>query len=144
MMTEAQSDRTKPFWKSGPAAVISGDPAQLCRRVVTIERLEELALRARQVLAELGYTNIEFRFGDGTLGCPELGPYDGILVTAAAPSIPEPLYEQLKPGGRLIVPVGDEFGQRLLSVEKHEPDPYVVDLGGCRFVKLIGEAGWPG
>jgi protein-L-isoaspartate(D-aspartate) O-methyltransferase len=121
------------------AAILS----QLCQRVVTIERIEELAARARQALAEQGHTNIEFRYGDGTLGCPELGPYDGILVTAAAPRIPEPLYEQLKPGGRLIVPVGDEFAQRLLSIEKRDPEPRVIDLGGCRFVKLIGQAGWP-
>jgi len=118
--------------------------AKLCRRVVTIERLEELSLRAQRALTDLGYTNIEFRVGDGTLGCPELGPYDGILVTAAAPSIPEPLYMQLKPGGRLIVPVGDEYSQSLLSVERRDPEPRIVDLGGCRFVKLIGKAGWPG
>ena len=117
--------------------------AKLCRKVVTIERLEELSLRAQRALTDLGYTNIEFRVGDGTLGCPELGPYDGILVTAAAPSIPEPLYMQLKPGGRLIVPVGDEYSQSLLSVERRDPEPRIVDLGGCRFVKLIGKAGWP-
>jgi len=68
---------------------------------------------------------------------------DGILVTAAAPSIPQPLYMQLKPGGRLIVPVGDEYSQSLLSVERRDPEPRIVDLGGCRFVKLIGKAGWP-
>ncbi len=121
------------------AAILS----QLCKKVVTIERLEELSQRARQALAAQGYTNIEFRVGDGTLGCPELGPYDGILVTAAAPQVPQPLYEQLKVGGRMIVPVGDESLQELLLVTREEKKPNVRNLGGCRFVKLIGEAGWP-
>ena len=118
--------------------------AQLCGKVVTIERLDELSRRAQRVLADLGFENIEFRIGDGTLGCPERGPYDGILVTAAAPHIPEPLYEQLKPTGRMIIPVGDELSQSLLVVERGNGRPVTRELCGCRFVKLIGRAGWPG
>ena len=118
--------------------------AQLCREVVTMERIEELSLPAQRVLGDLELTNIEFRIGDGTLGCPERAPYEGIVVTAAAPRIPEPLYKQLVPGGRLVVPVGDEQLQTLLQVERREPDPIVEEVCGCRFVKLIGAAGWPG
>lgn len=118
--------------------------AQLCAEVVTIERLPELSETARKILAEEGFTNIRFRDGDGTLGWPEFAPYDGILVTAAAPAVPEPLFEQLKPGGRMIIPVGDEDSQRLLCIEKQaNGDAWSRELCGCRFVKLIGESGWP-
>ena len=117
--------------------------AQLCREVVTIERLDELALPAQRVLADLGLTNIEFRIGDGTLGCPERAPYDGIIVTAAAPEIPAPLYRQLASGGRMVIPVGDEHLQSLLVVTKREEQAEIREVCGCRFVKLIGDAGWP-
>ena len=116
--------------------------AKLCRRLVTVERLPGLAQPAEERLAQLGYTNIEFRVGDGSLGCPEFAPYEGIIVTAAAPRVPEPLYEQLTPSGRLVIPVGDEFLQQLQLVEKRDPNPRVEILCDCRFVKLIGEAGW--
>lgn len=116
--------------------------AQLCKRVVTIERFAELSLAAQQVLAELGYENIEFRTGDGTLGCPEEAPFDGIIVTAAAPEIPRPLYDQLKEQGRLVIPVGDEYMQTLQVVIRAHPEPVIRDVCDCRFVKLIGEAGW--
>jgi protein-L-isoaspartate(D-aspartate) O-methyltransferase len=116
--------------------------AQLCRSVVTIERIESLSLAAREVLAELGYQNITFVVGDGTLGNRGHAPYDRIIVTASAPSIPDPLYEQLTPGGRLIAPIGDDCTQELLLVEKTGSGPKTSLLCGCRFVKLIGEAGW--
>jgi len=116
--------------------------ARLARRVVTIERIERLAERARQVLSELGVTNVEFLVGDGTLGNPERGPYDRVIVTASAPAIPEPLYEQLKPGGLIVAPVGDESSQELMVVEKTPAGPRLTPLCGCRFVKLIGKAGW--
>lgn len=121
------------------AAVVS----KLCRELVTIERLPSLADDARTLLESLGITNIAYRIGDGTLGCAELAPYDGILVTAAAPRIPEPLYEQLAPFGRLIVPVGSDEHQELLRVVRGEGGPVLDELCGCRFVKLIGAAGWP-
>lgn len=120
------------------AAILS----QLCGKVVTIERIEALSKQARHVLDQLGITNIEFLVGDGTLGNAERGPYDRVIVTACAPSVPEPLYAQLKLGGRLIAPVGDESMQELVAVEKTESGPQVTPLCGCRFVKLIGQAGW--
>jgi protein-L-isoaspartate(D-aspartate) O-methyltransferase len=117
--------------------------APLCRKVVTIDRIEDLSRSARYVLNELGINNVEFLIGDGTLGNPERGPYDRIIVTASAPDVPKPLYEQLAPGGRLVVPVGDESQQDLIVVEKTESGPRTTPLCACRFVKLIGQAGWP-
>jgi protein-L-isoaspartate(D-aspartate) O-methyltransferase len=116
--------------------------ARLARRVVTIERLERLSERARGLLSELGVGNVEFFVGDGTLGNPERGPYDRVIVTASAPAIPEPLYEQLKPGGLIVAPVGDESSQELVVLEKTPAGPRFTPLCGCRFVKLIGKAGW--
>jgi protein-L-isoaspartate(D-aspartate) O-methyltransferase len=116
--------------------------ARLARRVVTIERLERLSERARGVLSELGVSNVEFFVGDGTLGNPERGPYDRVIVTASAPAIPETLYEQLKPGGLIVAPVGDESSQELVVLEKTPAGPRFTPLCGCRFVKLIGKAGW--
>ena len=117
--------------------------AQLCRKVVTIERLRELSEEAQTTLTELGHTNIDFWVGDGTLGCPSRAPFDGITVTAAAPEVPSPLYNQLKPGGRLVIPVGDASAQTLIVVTRQETGPLVRNVCGCRFVKLIGAAGWP-
>lgn len=120
------------------AAVLS----QLCRRVVTVERLRRLSEPTQILLQELNISNVTFYVGDGTLGCPDLAPYDGILVTAAAPEIPAPLFEQLKEGGRLIIPVGSTESQSLLRVHKKNNRPLSESLCECRFVKLIGEAGW--
>ncbi len=116
--------------------------ARLCDSVVTIERIESLSFEARKVLAEMGLHNIIFLVGDGTLGNREHAPYDRIIVTASSPSIPEPLYEQLALGGRLIAPIGDESTRELVLVEKTASGPKSSLLCGCRFVKLIGEAGW--
>jgi len=117
--------------------------SQLCREVVTVDRLAKLSQSAQTVLAKLEYHNIEFHIGDGTFGCPQRAPYDAVIVTAAAPSLPAPLYEQLKPRGRLIIPVGDAQVQTLILVTKEGPKPQVRSVCGCRFVKLIGKAGWP-
>ncbi|MEX0716847.1 MAG: protein-L-isoaspartate(D-aspartate) O-methyltransferase [Planctomycetaceae bacterium] len=116
----------------------------LCRHVVTIERREALQQAARILLDEIGCENIEYAVGDGTLGYPERAPYDGILVTAAAPVIPRPLFDQLADGGRLVVPVGDEFAQELQLVRREGDGAVAEKLCDCRFVKLIGAAGWPG
>lgn len=117
--------------------------AQLCAKMVTIERFPELSRTARSVLNDLGLHNIEYHVGDGSLGYPERAPYDGIIVTAASPDVPAPLYDQLRMGGRLVIPVGDQFTQVLQVIVKETDGPVSESLGGCRFVKLIGEAGWP-
>ncbi|MDO8445878.1 MAG: protein-L-isoaspartate(D-aspartate) O-methyltransferase [Deltaproteobacteria bacterium] len=116
--------------------------AELCHKVFSIERISSLAGRARKVLDKLGYGNVVVRIGDGTLGWKEEAPFDAIIVTAGAPEIPQPLTEQLKIGGRLVIPAGGEFMQSLIRVRKTENGIEKEDLGGCRFVKLIGEHGW--
>lgn len=116
--------------------------AELCHKVFSIERISSLAGRARKVLDKLGYGNVVVRIGDGTLGWKEEAPFDAIIVTAGAPEIPQPLTEQLKIGGRLVIPVGGEFMQSLIRVRKTEKGIEKEDMGGCRFVKLIGEHGW--
>lgn len=117
--------------------------AQLCRELVTIERIPELSRRARRVLLDLGFQNIEFEVSNGTIGHPSGGPYDGIIITAAAPELPEILFEQLTPQGRMVVPVGDEQLQSLLLISSGPSGRVVTELCGCRFVKLIGQSGWP-
>jgi len=111
--------------------------------VYTIERYEDMAIRADSIFRELDYTNIKVRVGDGTKGWPEEAPFDRIQVTAAAPGIPVSLCEQLKPDGILIIPVGDRFGQELIRIRR-TPDGFYVEekLGAVRFVPLVGEEGW--
>jgi protein-L-isoaspartate(D-aspartate) O-methyltransferase len=116
--------------------------ARLAGRVVTIERQSPLSSTARPLLKELGYRNIEFFIGDGTLGWPDAAPYDAILVTAAAPRVPEALWSQLDEGGRLVIPVGPESGQELLQIVRQGEERDMRVLCDCRFVKLIGEQGW--
>jgi len=117
--------------------------AQLASRVVTVERLRELSDAAQARLAALGVENVEFEVGDGTLGWPAGAPYDAILVTAGAPRLPQPLYDQLRPGGRLVIPIGDACVQTLETIHRGPGGPEVVRHGGCRFVPLLGAAGWP-
>ena len=116
--------------------------AEIAYRVYTIERIHSLLIRARRIFDELHYHNIITRLGDGTKGWPEEAPYDGIIITAGAPRIPDALIAQLAPGGRMIVPVGDQHSQELVKVFKDEKGIHRTNLGGCRFVKLIGEHGW--
>ena len=119
--------------------------AELATKVYSVERIRGLADRARAILEELGYYNVLIRVGDGTLGWREEGPFDAVLVTAAAPEVPAPLVEQLKAGGRLVIPVGGSTAQVLKCLVK-EPDGLVreSELVGCVFVKLVGEQGWQG
>ena len=119
--------------------------AELADRVFTIERIAALAQRARKLLESLHYYNVVIRVGDGTYGWREESPFDAILVSAGAPSIPRTLVEQLAVGGRLVIPVGGRYTQNLVKLTRLSADPDDVqkeDLGGCRFVSLIGEHGW--
>lgn len=117
--------------------------AELAKEVYTIERLPSLAHSAEQVLKKLGYKNVKVIVADGTLGWPPQAPYDAIMVTAGAPQVPQPLVEQLALGGRLVIPVGDRYSQNLTRIRRTwQGDLKTEYLGGCRFVKLIGEHGW--
>ena len=120
------------------AAVLS----RLARQVYTIERIEELAGRARQALKDLGYENIQFRIGDGSCGWPEAGPYDAIIVTAAAPEVPPPLIDQLAPGASLVAPVGSTGYQDLVRLVKRGGRTHSEHLTPVAFVPLVGEHGW--
>ena len=116
--------------------------AEVAKAVFSIERILALTLRARKLLEDLGYGNAEIKFSDGTQGWVEESPFDGIIVTAGAPDVPQPLVDQLAMGGRLVIPVGDAYVQDLLRITKTEEGIRREDLGGCRFVKLIGRYGW--
>ena len=116
--------------------------AELAREVVTIERIPELAERARRTLTEAGYGRVEVHVGDGTLGVPERAPFDGIAVAAAAPEVPEALYAQLAPGGRIVVPVGSRHDQWLEVVVRGEHGPETRRTVPCRFVPLLGSEGF--
>jgi len=116
--------------------------AELSEKVYTVERIRSLLVKSRNILAELGYNNILFKAFDGTLGWKEYEPYDAIMVTAGAPNVPQPLLEQLSEGGRLIIPVGNRFSQELIKMTKKRGRYIQKNLGGCRFVDLIGVHGW--
>ena len=118
--------------------------AELAAQVFSIDRMGDLASRAKALLDSLGYKNLQIRVGDGTLGWPEEMPFDGIIVTAGAPKVPRPLTEQLALGGRLVIPVGDVWSQTLTCVRKTESGLKFEYHGGCRFVRLIGKYGWNG
>jgi protein-L-isoaspartate(D-aspartate) O-methyltransferase len=119
--------------------------AKLADRVFSIERVATLAARARKILDQLNCYNVAIRVGDGSYGWKEEAPFDAIITTAAVPSIPGHLVDQLAPGGRLVVPVGSRDMQTLYKLTRSEENPDEIkkeDLGGCRFVSLIGESGW--
>jgi protein-L-isoaspartate(D-aspartate) O-methyltransferase len=120
------------------AAILAG----LAQEVVTVECIPELAESARQVLENLGYSNIEVHISGRTLGWPEEAPYDAVIVSAGAPSVPKILLEQLAWNGRLVIPVGSRWQQELLRVTKLRKRNRIENLGGCYFVPLIGEGAW--
>ncbi len=119
--------------------------AELAGHVFSIERIASLATGARKILDFLNYFNVAIRVGDGTYGWREEAPFEGIIVTAGAPKIPDILVEQLAVGGRLVIPVGGRISQELFRVTRLSDDAADIkkeSLGGCRFVDLIGEHGW--
>lgn len=116
--------------------------AELAKEVNSIERFQVLAKRSQDLLLELGYKNIKIKTGDGTLGWQEYAPYDAIIITAAAPKIPQPLIEQLKPEGLMVLPIGAGLSQSLTLVQKINAKLKFRELCSCTFVPLIGEYGW--
>ena len=116
--------------------------AELAYRVYTVERNRTLYEKARKTIEKLGYYNIICRYGDGTLGWKEESPFDAIMVTAGAPEIPGPLVDQLSIGGRMVIPVGSTSSQMMIKLYRDEQGIHETELGGCRFVKLIGQRGW--
>jgi protein-L-isoaspartate(D-aspartate) O-methyltransferase len=117
--------------------------SHLADRVISVERIPSLASRARSALDACGVSNVVVFLGDGTRGWPAEAPYDAIVVTAAAPSVPEPLLNQLAPGGRLVGPFGERDEQALLRITRRPDGKFQREkLGSCRFVDLVGEHGW--
>ncbi len=116
--------------------------SHLAAQVVRVERVPELAARAGRLLAELGYANVSAYVANETLGWPQEGPYDAIVVTAAAPRVPHELVAQLTPGGRMVVPVGSRGAQELVRVVNSPEGPALTNLGPCRFVPLLGPGAW--
>lgn len=116
--------------------------AELADEVYTTERISVLSKNAQRVLQKLGYTNIKLKVGDGSLGWEEFAPYDGIIVTCAAPSAPEPLKKQLKENGRLAIPIGGSFSQNLTVIRKQKGVLVEEEICGCVFVPLVGKYGW--
>jgi protein-L-isoaspartate(D-aspartate) O-methyltransferase len=118
--------------------------AEIVFRVYTIEKIHSLYLSTRKLFDKLRYHNIVTKYSDGTSGWSDESPFDGIIVTAGAPRIPKPLVNQLAVGGRMVIPVGDRYSQELIKLYKDEHGIHKTNLGGCRFVKLVGEYGWKG
>ena len=125
---------------SGYAAAVL---AELAAEVVTIERLPELAERARKALVAGGYERVDVRVGDGSKGVPDRAPFDAIAVAAAAPRLPPSLYEQLASGGRIVLPVGALHNQRLVLVVRTPSGPSERRSLACRYVPLVGAEGFP-
>ncbi|HKQ47716.1 MAG TPA: protein-L-isoaspartate(D-aspartate) O-methyltransferase [Phycisphaerae bacterium] len=117
--------------------------ARLAAQVYSIERIESLSAAAQRVLARLGVANVSFRVGDGTLGWPEAAPFDRIMVTAAAPKLVDPLVAQLAEGGRMVIPLGEDAAQQLVTIERAGVTTIERPLIPVRFVRLIGASGHP-
>jgi protein-L-isoaspartate(D-aspartate) O-methyltransferase len=116
--------------------------AELCEKVYTVERIKLLADRARATLDRLGYRSVAIKVYDGTYGWKEMAPFDAIMVTAGSPDVPAPLLDQLKDGGRMVIPVGDRYGQTLLKIVKTPEGAVIQPSIPCVFVPLIGNHGW--
>jgi len=116
--------------------------AEIVFRVYSVERIHSLFVKSRKLFDNLNYHNIVTKYSDGTSGWAEESPFDGIIVTAGAPEIPNLLVSQLAVGGRMVIPVGDRYSQDLVKLYKNEQGIHKTNLGGCRFVKLVGEYGW--
>ena len=116
--------------------------AELAEKIYSIERIRTLSVKAQRILDDLGYFNVVLKVGDGTMGLKEEEPFDGIMVTAGSPDVPQPLVDQLAMGGRLVVPVGDRYTQSLIKIVRAKEGITKTDLGGCRFVNLLGTHGW--
>ena len=144
MMTHAlelkESDRVLEVGTGSgyQAAVLS----LLAGQVLSVERIPALADRARGLLSSLGYDNVEVRLAGDVLGCPEDAPFDAIIVTAAAPTLPRTLLEQLADGGRMVIPAGSQQEQSLIKVSKTGNAYSITNLGPCRFVLLMGKGAW--
>ena len=110
--------------------------------VYTIERYDILSAKAQEIMKKLGISDVHFKVGDGSIGWKEQSPFDGIIVTAAAPAVPDDLMQQLAVGGRIVIPVGERVSQQLKMIEKGEKIIEKRDICGCVFVPLIGEQGW--
>ena len=117
--------------------------AELARKVYTVERHASLAHSAEAVLQRLGYNNVTVHVGDGSQGLPAYAPFDAIVVSAAAPRIPSSLFEQLREGGRIAIPVGPAYSQEFQLVQKEHGAMAITRLDACRFVPLIGCQGYP-
>lgn len=122
-------------YQSAVLSMLSGE-------VFTVERIKSLALKSEEKFKTLGYTNIHVVISDGTLGLPDEAPFDGIIVTAAAPEIPETYVRQLKMGGRLVIPIGSRFSQILYQVKKTASGISTIVSTPCVFVPLVGKYGW--
>jgi protein-L-isoaspartate(D-aspartate) O-methyltransferase len=116
--------------------------AELCEKVYTVERVKLLADRARTTLDRLGYRTVAIKVYDGTYGWKEMAPFDAIIVTAGAPDVPAPLAEQIKEGGRMVIPVGERYGQKLLKIVRTAEGIVTQKSIPCTFVPLIGNHGW--
>lgn len=120
----------------------AGVLSRICKQVYTVERIPALLSAARKVFDSLCYYNIQTKLDDGTMGWPEHGPYDAIIVTAGGPKVPSPLVEQLAESGRMVIPVGDQYTQELQLVTKKGSQVEIQYLEHVRFVELVGEYGW--
>ena len=118
--------------------------AEVVYRVYTIERIRSLFMNTRKLFDRLRYHNILTKYSDGSVGWADESPFDAIIIAAGAPEIPEILFRQLTVGGRMVLPVGNRYAQDLIKIYKDDEGIHQTNMGGCRFVKLVGEHGWSG